>query len=92
MVGIIIDLVGCAAPPTSIEVIILVWTCTSQRPASFNFRSHLMLAASPIHAWPASLSTIKCPGRTCCVFFRLTSPGCCVPVRLLLHGVQERQS
>ena len=50
---------------------------------------------------PTICCTVHCqvsqgnPGKSCCpccVFVRLTSPGRRIRVRLLLHGVQERQS
>ena len=46
---IIIDLVGCAAPPTPFGVAILVWTRSPRRQALFNFCSHLTQAVSPNH-------------------------------------------
>ena len=49
IVGIIIDLVGCAAPPTPFGVAILVWTRSPRRPALFDFCSHLTRAVSPNH-------------------------------------------
>ena len=97
MVGIIIDLVGCAMPPTPFGVITLLLTRTPRSPTVLNFRSHSTHAASPINACPAALSTIKVSRRDsrgsscpCRVLVVLPTPGSRTPDRLLTHSVQKK--